>query len=144
MSWLTKIFSTGAKELTNSLMEGVGRISEAHLGKKELKLEIEKIVAHQQDRVMDQAITEISAKERIMVAELTQGDSYTKRARPTIVYVGLIGAIVDAIQSIPFSLSPEFWYVWGSVCAVYSIGRTMEKRKVNGVAKKIQSAILGG
>ena len=144
MSWLTKIFSTGAKELTTSLVDGVARISEAHLGKKELKLAVEKMVHASNMTLMDQVTAEIGAKERIMVAEIQQGDTYTKRARPTIVYVGLIGAIIDGIGPIPFTLSPEFWYVWGSVCGIYSIGRSMEKRGANGVAKKIASKILGG
>ena len=32
----------------------------------------------------------LEAKERIIVAELQQGDSYTKKARPTVVYFCLI------------------------------------------------------
>lgn len=96
--------------------------------------------------------TLIKAQRDVIVAELEQGDKFTKRARPTIVYAGL-GAVVFNYVLVPFvnriaewitlargagleafgGLSPldlpaDFWYVWGGVCAVYAIGRTAEKR----------------
>ena len=96
--------------------------------------------------------TLVSASKEVIVAELQQGDNYTKRARPSIIYIGL-GAIVfnhvlipfinriiewviifqgkeltEIAQLTPLNLPGEFWYVWGGVCSVYALGRTAEKR----------------
>ena len=109
-------------------------------------LEIETMIEERDKSLID-------ASRDIMVAELRQGDTYTKRARPTIVYVGL-GAILFNHVLIPFinrviewvmifrtenlpetfsrltplDLPSEFWYVWAGVCSVYSLGRTAEKK----------------
>jgi len=94
----------------------------------------------------------IKASRDVMVAELEQGDTFTKRARPSIIYIGL-GAVVFNHVLIPFinrimewitllgdkslesfaaltpiDLPPEFWYTWAGVCSVYALGRTAEKR----------------
>ena len=86
------------------------------------------------------------AQKEIIVAELNQSDNYTKRARPTIVYMGLAfiamvyvifpmfqwGWIFYTGKQLPLglpslTLPPEFWWAWAGVCGIYSIGRTMEK-----------------
>lgn len=93
-----------------------------------------------------------NAQRDVIVAELEQGDKYTKRARPTIVYGGLIaiginhvlipfvnriaewvalakGSDLTAFGNIsPINLPAEFWYAWTGVCSVYAVGRSMEKR----------------
>jgi len=109
----------------------------------------------------------IDAQKSIMVAELQQGDNYTKRARPTVVYAGLAFiALVHVIM--PFalkiaavfaigSLTPEqlaelkglmdvqlpgeFWAAWGSVISIWSIGRSAERR---GMSNKLIEMITGG
>jgi hypothetical protein len=142
--WLAKILNIGGKELLETAGGLYERISAGHLGKKEFGLELAKLEAQRAAIAAEQITSEIQAKERILVAELQQGDSYTKRARPSIVYVGLIGAIVDAIGTLDFTMSPEFWYVWGGVCGIYVIGRSAEKRGVNGTLGKVVGAITGG
>lgn len=106
-------------------------------------------------------------KAEVMKAELSQGDTYTKRARPTVVYTGLIfiflvhvifplvsfmakvffvffhdkipGGVVE-ITLPSLSLPSEFWYTWGGVCSVWMIGRTMER---TGAANNVIQAITG-
>ncbi|MBT9175476.1 MAG: hypothetical protein DDT22_01155 [candidate division WS2 bacterium] len=98
-----------------------------------------------------EATAEMQAKRDIVVAELEQSDTFTKRARPSVVYVGL-GAIVFnycfipffkfvtgmiaqfwgvtiTIAPEPFDLPSEFWWAWGGVLSVYVIGRSTEKVK---------------
>ena len=81
----------------------------------------------------------VNAQKSVTVAELNQSDSYTKRARPTLVYAGLIFILLVHVvfpmlaffqgQPMPeLSLPEEFWWSWGGVCSVWSVGRTMEKR----------------
>ena len=89
-----------------------------------------------QQSIENQIAKEIDAKKEIMVAEMNQGDAYTKRARPTIVYAGLGFIFLDYVLfpilaffsqgNVPnLSLPPDFWWVWGGVCGVWMIGRTI-------------------
>lgn len=89
-------------------------------------------------------------KGEVIKAEMSQGDKFTKRARPSIVYAGL-GFIFlvhvffpmlawytamfsdDPITPPILSLPQDFWWVWGGVCSVWMIGRTMERNNTNDV-----------
>jgi len=94
----------------------------------------------------------IEAQKSIIVAEMAQGDSYTKRARPTIVYAGLgfifmVHVVLPMLSffkgtSMPsLSLPEEFWWAWTGVCGIWVIGRSFEKRGAEGA---VISAITGG
>jgi len=108
----------------------------------------------------------IDAQREIIVAEMNQGDNFTKRARPAVVYMGLIFiALVHVLFPImmslitifkftsltptqlteltnlaKISLPSEFWLAWGSVISIWSVGRSMEKR---GAVNKIIQTITG-
>lgn len=141
MNWLTRIFSGSATELVKEAGEAVAKVSAGHLGEKELTLKLEELVAKRDENLLTEVVAEIQAKEKIMVAELTQEDALTKRARPAIIYVGLAAIIADGIGSLDFSLPAEFWYVWGAVCGTYVIGRSAEKL---GSAGSVVAAVTGG
>ncbi len=79
-------------------------------------------------------------KKEIMIAELKQDDNYTKRARPTVLYAGLLILAVNNMllpwlaffkgMTIPaINLPSEFWLAWGGVAGVYAIRRSTEKMK---------------
>ncbi len=104
-------------------------------------LGIEKLLAER-----DQAI--LATRREVMVAEMAQGDNYTKRARPTIVYAGLlfIALVHVLLPALAFltgrpppelRLPEEFWWAWSGVCGVWVVGRTMEKRGAAGPWTKI-------
>lgn len=117
----------------------------------------------------DDAVT--NAQRDIIVAEMNQGDVYTKRARPTVVYGGLLfiamtsvifpivakcvmiysiwinqgsvaaeTAATKIMELSQISLPSEFWWAWGSVVSIWSIGRSAEKR---GMANKLIEQIVG-
>jgi len=94
----------------------------------------------------------IAAQKEIMISEMGQGDSYTKRARPTIVYSGLLFIFLVHVifpmisyatkEALPeLALPGEFWWAWTGVCGVWIMGRSMEK---NGATDKIVKMITGG
>ena len=102
-------------------------------------------LTQQREKEVEQTIRqELNAKKDVMMAELNQDDKYTKRARPTVVYVGLLFILlellglrhiimtylkVDAeIIANSDQIFKMFLGVWGSVIGVYSIGRSAEKR----------------
>ncbi len=119
--------------------------------KRQMNREILEIVQARDSEVEQTLRTEMAAKERVLVAELQQGDSFTKRARPTVVYVGL-GAfvfnyvIVPNVSAIlgtplePIAFPAEFWYGWSGIVGTWSIGRTFEKR---GARNNVISAVTG-
>lgn len=110
--------------------------------------------------------TVIEAQKSIIVAEMQQGDNFTKRARPAVVYMGLLFiALVHVIFPImiklivlfkaatltaeqiaqvssllELSLPGEFWAAWGAVVSIWSIGRSVERR---GAVNKIVGMITG-
>ena len=81
----------------------------------------------------------VDAKRDIMVEELKQDHNYTKRARPTVVYAGLLILFINHVllpwvayfwpgMDVPIiNLPSEFWLAWGGVCGVYALGRSKEK-----------------
>ena len=134
---------TGAIDLAKVLVERFWPKAASEAEKAEAVLGTEKLISQRDDVV-------ISAQKEIIVAEMSQGDAYTKRARPTIVYFGLaaigivhvlfpiIAWIALVVKSKPLEIMPniqlpaEFWYVWGGVCSIWIIGRTMERKGISG------------
>jgi hypothetical protein len=124
-----------------------------------------------QQAMADEIARRDDAKSRIIVAELSQGDNYTKRARPTVVYGGLLmiainyvlfpflarlaaasylfsGAAGQVPQSLinllsPLDLPGEFWAAWGGVVGTWVLGRSLEKRGATGNLGKIAGLITG-
>lgn len=142
MNFFQKILSGGI----GSIVEKVGGVVDKfHLSKEEkakLQLELKSMLLKRESEIEETLRTEMQAKERILVAELTQGDKFTKRARPTVVYAGLGFILLNNIilptifhltgNTIePFKIPTEFWLGWSGIVATWSVGRTMEKRGVD-------------
>lgn len=143
MNWFSRIFS----DSVGTMVEKVGAVAdEFHLSgeeKKQFKLKMEALLQQRDTQLQESLRQELQAKERILVAELTQGDSYTKRARPSVVYAGLIFiafnyVLVPIISDIfgarmpAFELPEEFWYGWSGIVATWSVGRSFEKYGASG------------
>ncbi len=165
MSWISKIFDSSAKGLLDS---AGGIIDQFHLSKEEKQqftLQMEELLQKRDTQVEETIRAELQAKERVLVAELQQGDNYTKRARPTVVYVGLAVIVFNycivpallklaslialfagkadpqpAIGFEPLALPVEFWVGWSGIVATWSIGRSAERR---GVRNKAVELITG-
>ena len=122
--------------------------------------ESEKAAAQIQiEQMLEQRETALIDMQRsVITAEMAEGDNFTKRARPSIVYFGLaaIGLIhvvlpvlawlVLTIKGKPIelpqiALPEQFWFTWGGVCSVWVLGRSAEKRGQSG---KMLSLITGG
>ena len=152
MSWFTNLFAGGASDV----IEKVGNVVDSfHLSgeeKQQFKIQVQQLVAARESEIEQTIRKNLEAKERILVAELTQGDSYTKRARPTVVYFGLlmIGlnyflvplvSLISGNQSpITFDLPTEFWAAWGGIVATWAVGRSFEKV---GAGNRVTQAITG-
>lgn len=104
-----------------------------------------------QEMLQKRENTVIEAQKSIIVSEMQQADIFTKRARPTLVYAGLLFIFMVHVafpilaylsnETLPaLSLPEEFWWAWSGVCGVWVLGRSAEKR---GVANKLVGMITG-
>lgn len=106
------------------------------------KVQQELLKAQQEfEEAMTQADLQFAQTQRdIIVAELQQDDKYTKRARPTVVYAGLLLLAINNMvlpwvayfvgkATLPtVEFPPEFWVGWSGIVATWAIGRTVEKK----------------
>ncbi len=164
MSIINDVLSSSAGNFIDKTSAAIKRFVTTDKDRLELQNEMESLL-QQRDAEIEQTIrAELGAKERALVAELQQGDSYTKRARPTVVYAGLLFIAINHVlfpmaarlltlfagESIsaeditmltaPIDLPYEFWAAWGGICSVWVLGRSAEKR---GVRNRLVSAITG-
>jgi len=137
--WLDKIVSAGVSETINA----VANMSEKHTGKKERDVAVATLLVQQGNAQLELIKEELGVRERIMVAELTQDDKFTKRARPMIIYAGLLAMIADGIQAVPFVMPDMFWDGWMVAVGIYAIGRSAEKFGAGGKLGDVASAITG-
>lgn len=139
-------------DLASSLVNRFWPASASEAEKIGASVQIQQMLASRETAVLD-------AQKAIITAEMNQTDTYTKRARPTIVYFGLVAIgmvhvllpmaawLVLSITGKPLSNMPtialpgEFWMTWGGVCGVWIIGRSAEK---SGAAGKVVDLITGG
>jgi hypothetical protein len=153
MSWFSQLVSGGVGELVEKVGDTVDRFHLSGEEKQKFKLELRSLLQQRQAEVEQTVRKNLEARERVLVAELTQGDNYTKRARPTVVYGGLImiginyviapflAQLFGAGALEPFQLPMEFWAAWGGVVATWSIGRSLEKANMG---NKLSHMITGG
>ena len=139
MSWISDMITGSA----SGLIEGVANAADKFITTSDEKQEFKlKVAALQQarDEQLEQSLRkDLDTKAKIIVAEMQQGDIFTKRARPMVVYVGLGVIVINyCIAPILFALTGaklpvlnlpfEFWTAWGGITATWSVGRTFEKR----------------
>ena len=146
MSIFTKIFDATAGSLVDSLGGVVDRFITTGDEKNKFKLEAAALIASRDSELEQTLRVEIDAKARIIEAEMQSGDNFTKRARPSIVYVGLVAMLWNYVlfptilrfatlfsanvDISPLDLPTQFWATWGAVCGTWVIGRSVEKKAV--------------
>lgn len=137
--------------LTNGLAEGIrsivtsaaGDLSEIDTAANEL--------ASRQAVLVEATLKELadSEKQALILAELGQSDNYTKRARPTVVYAGLVFIFlvhvlppsIAVLTGVPvpagLKLPTEFWWAWTGVVSVWVLGRSYEKANGTSTMSKL-------
>jgi len=139
MSWIGKLLGSGVSEVADAIGGVVDRFHTSDEERAKAKLEIEKILEHDRERLAKQATAELKAKEAVILAEINSEDKYVSRHRPTIGYLGM-AVIIFNYAIIPLfmpdqkalSLPEPFWLAWGSVVGIYSLGRSAEKMGLGG------------
>jgi hypothetical protein len=139
MSLLSKIAGAFTGGLADSIADVADKFIETPDEKRAFKLAVEQEISRRVQQGEETARAEINARAQVITAELQQDDLYTKRARPTLIYFGMLMIalnyfVVPLIQMIsgleisPFEIPFEFWVAWGGAVSVYTIGRSMEKK----------------
>lgn len=148
MSFVTKLTSVLTGGLVDSVANVADRFIQTDDEKEQFKLEMQRVINDRQASVEATAQAELQAKERIIVAEMNQGDNFTKRARPALVYMGMVViaynyCLVPTLQMllgepvVPFVLPGEFWAAWGGSVGLWVVGRSAEKRGNNNLATRM-------
>ena len=144
-----------AKLVQSVLPEVSGIIDSLHTSgeeKSEAKLKLQRLMMEKDAMIEETTREEMRLQKSTITAELQQGDLYTKRARPTVVYAGLavmavnycLAPVIFALLDRPLTqieMPAEFWMAWSGVVSIWSIGRTAERRGVQGKAINV---ITGG
>ncbi len=137
---IAKVLGGTAGEMIDKIASAADRFITTDAERAQYRLDAERLLQARDSEIEQTLRAELGAQERILVAELQQDDTFTKRARPAVVYVGL-GVIVFnyclaptlawAVGAVPptFNLPDEFWYAWGGILGLYNIGRSFEKRE---------------
>ena len=103
--------------------------------------------------------SELESRARIIEAEMSQGDTFTKRARPMVVYTGLVMFLLEfgirawlvlRGQAMPTEMIIPGALVagWTTVTGVWAVGRSAEKiaktrNGGNGSVSPLLKAIVG-
>ena len=152
MELFKKLFGKGITEVVSTVGDVIDRFTLTKEEKQEFKLEMQSSLMKLEGELEETYRKELDARQEIIKAEMAQGDLYTKRARPTIVYAGMLFiffiyvlvpviAYIGGAKEMPaIELPPEFWWAWGTVVGVYGVGRTAEKM---GVTNKLTNFITG-
>lgn len=150
-AFLGQIFGGSLGSVVSEIGNTVKKFVTTDGDRMKMQTEIEVILQKRDSEIEATIRTELNAKSRIIEAELNQSDKYTKRARPTVVYFGLVVilfnyCVVPSVQTLSgllvesFALPTEFWVAWGGIVSTWVIGRSAEKR---GTRNKVTSFISG-
>lgn len=154
MSILKKIFSGSLSGVIDSVSGVIDKFTLSKEEKQEFKLEMQSKLMQMEKELEETYRTELEARADIIKSEMAQGDKFTKRARPTIIYGGLVFIFIvhvlvpvialiagtSASQMPEIKLPDEFWWAWGTVVSVYGVGRSAEKM---GIANKATQVLTG-
>lgn len=112
-----------------------GIVDQFHVSKEEktqLQIALED-AANRQFEIIERSVqARYAAVAKVIESEMAQGDNYTKRARPTVVYAGLFFFFLESIGPLlgaELKISPDFTYAWAGVVGVWMVGRSYEKVK---------------
>ena len=135
MGILSKIF--GAGDVINQVGKLADRFIRTGDEKDKFMLEMESLIQVRDANIEETVRAQIQGRERVLIAELQQGDTYTKRARPTVIYYGLFMITLERflpLLAIKYGLEPDalqlptgFWAAWGGIASSWVIGRSAER-----------------
>tara|TARA_Y100000310_G_scaffold249768_1_gene255864 strand:+ start:842 stop:1288 length:447 start_codon:yes stop_codon:yes gene_type:complete len=99
------------------------------------EIEMEKVLQARESEIEQTLRQRMTMTQEVIKAEMQQGDTFTKRARPMLVYWGMalitVSYLVGIFRTVP-PLPDQFWLAWGGVVSVWIAGRSAEKFRGKG------------
>lgn len=155
--WLSNLLGGGAVKMGQGIADIFDQFKLTDDEKLAGQLEMETLLQKRDSEIEGTIQKELDTAARVIEAEMNQDDNYTKRARPTVIYTGLLMFFLNSVvlpklailaafiadpkaQEIviaamqPVEIPSAFIVAWGSVVAIYSGGRTLEKRGARNAA----------
>lgn len=154
MSFFSKLIGGGVSGIVDSVSGVIDKFTLSKEEKQEFQLEMQSKLMQIETELEKSYRTELDSRKEIIKAEMAQGDLFTKRARPSIVYMGLIFILIIHViipviayfigtepEKMPdITLPDQFWWAWGTVVGIYGAGRSAEKM---GITNKITNLATG-
>tara|TARA_B100000029_G_scaffold137614_1_gene132508 strand:+ start:368 stop:823 length:456 start_codon:yes stop_codon:yes gene_type:complete len=115
------------------------------------EMEVQALAAQREAQLEETLRSRMAMTSDIIKSEMSQGDTFTKRARPMLVYWGMVLVTVDHLASLFIErqlpdLPEQFWLAWGGVVSIWIVGRSAEKFKGGKTTKEgnpVLSKIMG-
>lgn len=137
-----KLFSAGVGSILSSIRGILDDNITSKEEKEAIELKIQRLLIEREKEVEETYRKELDSRADIIKAEMAQGDSFTKRARPTVIYMGLLFIFCVHVaaplfsfyssQQVPeLSLPDQFWNTYATIVSVYAAGRSLEKSEMS-------------
>ena len=152
MSFISKVMAGGISELVGAVGTVIDSVHTSEEEKVEARLKVERAVSERMAVIESSIQARLKMVQGIIESEMQSGDSYTKRARPTLVYFGMLVIFLNHLvlpwvahltpgATVPDIVLPEeFWWAWSGVVGLWVVGRSAEK---SGIANKATRTITG-
>jgi len=119
--------------------------------KAEAELELKKLAADRESQVEETLRTNMKMTADVIESEMKSGDNFTRRARPMLVYWGMLLITIREVANMATErmlpvLPEQFWMAWGGVVSIWIVGRSAEKftgGKKGGQSNNLIKAITG-
>lgn len=127
---LSDILTGGVSSLVDKAVDIFDDLHISKEEKAEISLKLREAAIKEQESMGRLIQARFDVVTKVIQAEMAQGDSYTKRARPSVVYFGLLmfGAqILAQFWNITINVPQDFVVAWTGVVGIWMVGRSAEK-----------------
>jgi len=152
VSWLGDAVKGGADSIVGGIVNIFDDLHTSAEEKAAIAAQVQRVVLERMKVIEDSIQARYRMVMGVVEAEMKSGDNYTKRARPTLVYFGMLVIFLNHLilpwaaffftdTDLPkIELPTEFWYSWSGVVGLWVVGRSAEK---SGVMNKATQLITG-
>lgn len=152
MGILTDILSGKNDELVSNISQVADQFIASDEERYAFKTQMTALIQQRESELEQKLFTDNQAKRDSFSQAGNRDDKFTKRARPMLVYFGLVMIAVNymlfpilarltSMELTPLPDLPwEFWAGWSGIVATWSIGRSAEKI---GTSNKVTRMITG-
>ncbi len=133
------LLGTVGKLLGGETLSAIKGVASKFIGdpaeQQKFELEMQQVLQQRESEIEETLRQRMTMTAEVIKAEMAQGDKFTKRARPMLVYWGMVLVTLHTfaswVKGVP-DLPDQFWIAWGGVVSVWIAGRSAEKFRGKG------------